>query len=71
MRPHLFVAAPGEPMWQWPASFMDVNLARLRELDHVDADFVTEVRGALAAAAANPRARMFTPTVLEIIATKA
>jgi hypothetical protein len=57
-------------MWQWPASFLDVNLSRLLELGHVDQSWVTAVRREFATVESNPHTLMITPLVLEIIAER-
>jgi hypothetical protein len=57
-------------MWQWPAVFIEVHLARLRELDRVHDKFIEQVRAELAEAEKNANSLMLTPLVLEIIAEK-
>ena len=57
-------------MWQWPASFVGIGLARLQELGRIDADFAAQVKEELAVASANPNSRLITPLVLEIVAEK-
>ena len=69
-RPYSFSAQPHQPVWQWPASFIDINLQRLLELGLVDAGWVTEVKQDVQALEANPNALLITPMVLEIIAEK-
>jgi hypothetical protein len=69
-RPISFSAQPHQPVWQWPASFIDVNLQRLLDLGLVDADWVTAVKDDMRRLEANPNALLITPMVLEIIAEK-
>lgn len=69
-RPISFSAQPHQPVWQWPASFIDINLQRLLELGLVDADWVKEVKQDVEALEADPNALFITPMVLEIIAEK-
>jgi hypothetical protein len=57
-------------MWQWPASFVGIGLARLQELGRIDAAFADKVRREVAEASANPNALLITPLVLEIMAEK-
>lgn len=70
MRPLVFLAAPGEPLWRWPASFVASNLARLQELGRISAAWAEAVRADLASAEADAGARMVTPLVLEVIAER-
>lgn len=69
-RPIVFSAAPGESEWQWPASFVEINLDRLQELGRVSPDQAGAVRRDLRAAEAEPSSRMVTPLVLEIVARR-
>ena len=57
-------------MWQWPATFIDVYLPRLQDMERIDQKFADKVRADLAGAEKNPNALMITPLVLEIIAEK-
>lgn len=68
--PLIYCVTPDNYMWQWPASFIGIGLARLQELGRVDAVFAREVQDDFARIAANPEARLITPLVLEIIAQK-
>jgi SAM-dependent methyltransferase len=70
VRPLVFAAHPGEPMWRWPAAFARVGGDRLRALGRVDDQWVDGVVNALSAAEREPGSIMLTPLVLEIIATK-
>jgi SAM-dependent methyltransferase len=64
------LAGPSDFAWQWPAGFFEGGLARLVELGRVDAAEAETVRRDFAAAASNPRTRMVTPMVVEIIARR-
>ena len=55
-------------MWQWPATFIEIYLPRLRELGRIDEVFADKVRAALAEAKRSQNSLMITPLVLEIIA---
>ncbi len=68
--PQIFCIRPDDAMWQWPAQFIDVYLARLLEQGRIDQTFAEKVRAELAAAEKNPNALMITPLVLEIVAEK-
>ena len=69
-RPRIYYVGPSDYMWQWPASFIGIGLARLQELGRVDADFAKKVQQEVNLATANPDSRLITPLVLEIIAEK-
>lgn len=69
-RPQIFVLRPNDPMWQWPASFIEVYLPRLQEMGRVDRAFGDQLQAELAAAEQAPNTLMITPLVLEIIARK-
>jgi len=69
-RPQIFVLRPNDPMWQWPATFIEVYLPRLEEMGRIDQEFARRLRVDLAAAEKNPDGLMLTPLVLEIIAMK-
>lgn len=69
-RPISFSAQPHQPVWQWPASFIDINLQRMLELGQVDAIWAETLRADFAALQNNPNALLITPMVLEIIAEK-
>ncbi len=68
--PLLWCTRPGDPVWRWPAAFIEVNVARLRELGFLDAALAARIRDEFVAATADPRSLMLTPMVLEIVAEK-
>lgn len=68
VKPHLHTVGPRDPIWQWPASFIEVNLVRLRELGRVTPEWVESVRGEFQEAAADPTTLVTTPLLLEIVA---
>jgi SAM-dependent methyltransferase len=70
LRPIVDVLRPTDFGWQWPASFVQVGLDRLLALGYMPSDAVTAVKTAFEAASASPHGLVFTPGVLEIIATK-
>src|SRR5437762_1910836 len=68
--PHIFCVGPGDYMWQWPATFIEIYLPRLIEMGRIDQKFADKVRADLTSAEKNPNALMITPLVLEIVAEK-
>jgi SAM-dependent methyltransferase len=68
--PRIFCLRPNDYMWQWPAEFIKVHLARLQQLGQIDATFADKVRSDLAATEREEISFMLTPLVLEIIAEK-
>jgi len=70
VRPHVFCATPREYLWHWPASFIEINAARLRDLGRVSPDWVDAVRREFEAAQADERTLVTTPMVLEIVAER-
>ena len=70
IRPRVLTISPNEYAWQWPASFIESNLARLLELGRVSADWTESVRKEFAEAEADPSTICITPLFVEIIARK-
>jgi SAM-dependent methyltransferase len=69
-RPISFSAQRHEPAWQWPTSFIDINLQRLLDLGRVDQNWIDAVKADVRSLEADPNALLITPMVLEIIAEK-
>ncbi len=69
-KPISFSAQPHQPVWQWPASFIDINLQRMLELGQVNHAWAEVLRADFSALQSNPNALLITPMVLEIIAEK-
>jgi SAM-dependent methyltransferase len=69
-RPHVFCLRPDDYMWQWPATFIEIYLARLIQMGRIDQEFADKVRAELTTAERNCNSFMLTPLVLEIIAEK-
>jgi ubiquinone/menaquinone biosynthesis C-methylase UbiE len=69
VKPRVFTVSPGDFMWQWPASFIEINLTRLQELGRVTAGWAEAARAEFRQAQANPATWLTTPLVLEIIAS--
>jgi len=70
VRPLVYVIDKRDFMWQWPASFMQVGLARLVELGAIEEDRAPEFEAVLTQIANDDDIRMITPSVLEVIARK-
>jgi SAM-dependent methyltransferase len=68
--PRIFCLRPTDPMWRWPAAFVNVGLDRLVALGAADSEWAAAARLEFAAAEADPDARMLTPMVLEIVAER-
>lgn len=68
--PRILTISPGDYAWQWPASFIEINLARLQELGRVDSDWVEAVRREFGEASSDPMTLLNTPLFLEIIARR-
>ncbi|MGH8092784.1 MAG: class I SAM-dependent methyltransferase [Chthoniobacterales bacterium] len=68
--PRIYCVGPADYMWQWPASFVGIGLARLQELGRIDARFAQEVMKDVTEAGRNPNSLLITPLVLEIVAEK-
>jgi SAM-dependent methyltransferase len=66
--PRVFTVSPSDEMWQWPASFIEINLKRLQELGRVTGDWADAVRTEFREAQLNPTTWNTTPMLLEIVA---
>lgn len=69
-RPIIDVVTADNYVWQWPRSFVEVNLERLVELGRFTLEDASHARQALYRAEESPHARMVTPCLLEVIARK-
>jgi len=70
VQPHVLTVSPSSYVWQWPASFIETNLARLLQLGRVTEEWGNSVRREFQEAAADPTTLLITPMFLEIIARK-
>ncbi len=70
IRPHVRTVSPRDYTWQWPASFIEINLERLRELGRVTPEWAADVLREFKEAEANPSSWFTTPMFLEIIARR-
>ena len=68
--PRVFCVRPGDPMWQWSATFIDIHLRHQLELGRIDAAWAEAVRAELATAGQQAATLLITPMVLEIVAEK-
>jgi SAM-dependent methyltransferase len=68
--PRVFCVRPGDPMWQWPATFIDIHLRHQLELGRIEASWAEAVRAEFAAAEQQAATLLITPMVLEIVAEK-
>ena len=68
--PRVFCARPGDELWQWPATFIDIHLRHQLEMGRIEASWADAVRAELAAAEQQAATLLTTPMVLEIVAEK-
>jgi SAM-dependent methyltransferase len=70
LNPIVDVVGPANFVWQWPSSFVDVNLTRLADLGKISSEDASLARDALTHAESGGHSLMVTPIVLEIIARR-
>jgi ubiquinone/menaquinone biosynthesis C-methylase UbiE len=70
IHPRVRTVAPREYAWQWPASFIEINVARLQDLGRLTEAEGAEVLREFRAANVDPQSWFTTPLFLEIIARK-
>jgi ubiquinone/menaquinone biosynthesis C-methylase UbiE len=70
VRHHIFAVTTQDEFWQWPASFIGINVDRLRELGRVSDEWAEEVRAEFRDAESDERTVFTTPLVLEVIAER-
>ena len=70
IRPYVRTVSPRDYTWQWPASFIEINLERLRELGRVTPEWVADVLREFKEAEANAGSWFTTPMFLEIVARR-
>jgi ubiquinone/menaquinone biosynthesis C-methylase UbiE len=68
--PRILTVSPKSYVWQWPASFIEINLVRQRELGHVTEEWCESVRRDFKEAEQDPATLFTTPLFLEIIARR-
>jgi SAM-dependent methyltransferase len=70
VQPIVESVAPGDLKWQWLAAFVESGRRRLEALGAISEAESREIGAALARAASDPRVRMMTPALLEIVAVR-
>ena len=70
IHPRVRTVAPRDYAWQWPASFIEINVVRLQELGRLTEEEGAEVLREFRAANADPQSWFTTPLFLEIIARR-
>ena len=68
--PHVRTVSPRDYTWQWPKSFIEVNVARLRELGRVTPAWAADVLREFREVEADPSSWFTTPMFLEIVARR-
>jgi hypothetical protein len=68
--PRVFCVRPGDLMWQWPATFIDIHLRHQLELGRIEPSWAEAVRAEFSAAGQQAATLLITPMVLEIVAEK-
>ncbi|HMJ04753.1 MAG TPA: methyltransferase domain-containing protein [Chthoniobacterales bacterium] len=68
--PRVRTVSPQDEMWQWPKSFVEINVQRLRELGRVSTEWAADVLREFAEAEAASNSWFTTPMFLEIIARR-
>ena len=69
IRPQVRTVSPRDYTWQWPASFIEINLARLQELGRVTPEWAADLLREFKEAEAT-NAWFTTPMFLEIVARR-
>jgi len=70
VKPLVFVINKKDFMWQWPMTYIDINLDRLQEINQITPEWAAKMRAEAKAIDENPNAFFITPMVLEIVARK-
>jgi ubiquinone/menaquinone biosynthesis C-methylase UbiE len=70
IRPRVRTVSQRDYTWQWPKSFIEINVARLQELGRVTPEWGNEVLREFAEVEADENAWFTTPMFLEIIARR-
>lgn len=70
IRPQVRTVSPRDYTWQWPASFIEINLDRLRELGRVTPEWAANVLREFQEAEADAGSWFTTPMFLEIVARR-
>ncbi|MGI9089026.1 MAG: methyltransferase domain-containing protein [Chthoniobacterales bacterium] len=70
IRPQVRTVSPRDYTWQWPKSFIEINIQRLQELGRVTPEWGADLLREFAEAEASANAWFTTPMFLEIVARK-
>jgi SAM-dependent methyltransferase len=70
IHPRIRTVAPRDYAWQWPASFIEINVVRLQELGLLTETEGAEVLREFRAANDDPQSWFTTPLFLEIVARR-
>ena len=68
--PVSYLLTPADPLWEWPAAYVQSGRRRLVELGYLTPEQSLRIDAEFAAAATAPETRMLTPMLVEIIAVK-
>ncbi|HEV3409365.1 MAG TPA: methyltransferase domain-containing protein [Chthoniobacterales bacterium] len=68
--PRVRTISPRDYTWQWPKSFIEINVARLQELGRISDKLAAEILREFREADADPNSWFTTPMFLEIVAEK-
>jgi ubiquinone/menaquinone biosynthesis C-methylase UbiE len=68
--PRVRTISPRDYTWQWPKSFIEINVARLQELGRISDELAAEILREFREANADPNSWFTTPMFLEIVARK-
>ncbi len=70
IRPHVRTVSQRDYAWQWPKSFIEINIARLQDLGRVTAQWGADVLKEFAEVEADEGSWFTTPMFLEIVARR-
>lgn len=68
--PRVRTISPRDYTWQWPKSFIEINVARLRELGRISGELAADILREFREADADPNSWFTTPMFLEIVARR-
>jgi ubiquinone/menaquinone biosynthesis C-methylase UbiE len=68
--PHVRTISPRDYTWQWPKSFIEINVARLQELGRISDELAEDILREFHEADGDPNSWFTTPLFLEIVARK-
>lgn len=68
--PRVRTVSPRDYTWQWPKSFIEINVARLQELGRISDELAADILREFREADADPNSWFTTPMFLEIIAQR-